>query len=77
MDRPWKLGDDLSKVDNLLDGLTFADLILVVCCNSRIITPTAVQKELQEMLESRMQDMRVLLAKNMNEIIREAKKGRS
>ena len=30
MEREWKLGEDLSTCDNLLDGVTFDDLILAV-----------------------------------------------
>lgn len=76
MDRDWKLGDDLSTCDNLLDGLAFDDLVLAVHHNCRTITPEAVRKELDEMLASRMQDMRFLLEKNMTAIMEEARKGR-
>ena len=30
MERDWKLGKDLYPEDNLLDGITFDDLILAV-----------------------------------------------
>ena len=60
-DRKWKLGEDLSTCDNLLDGMTFDDLILAVHCNCRDITPNAVRKELMEILSSRKQDMIYLL----------------
>ena len=33
MDQNWKLGDDMVVSDNLLDGITFEDLILTVHCN--------------------------------------------
>lgn len=33
-ERKWKLGDDLSIDDNLLDGVTFDELIMTVHCNS-------------------------------------------
>ena len=37
----WKLGDDVSAEDNILDGFTFKDLILAVHCNCESITPEA------------------------------------
>lgn len=72
----WKLGEDLITSDNLLDGITFDDLILAVHCNCREITPTAVMREFKEIMASRMQDTEFLLEQNMDEVIREAKKGR-
>lgn len=75
-DRKWKLGEDLSTCDNLLDGITFDDLILAVHCNCRDITPAAVRKELMEIFASRKQDMIYLLEMNMDEIMAEARKGR-
>lgn len=76
MERNWKLGDDLATSDSLLDGITFDDLILAVHCNCRRITPDAVERELKDMMESRMEDLNYLLERNMDEIIAEAKKGR-
>lgn len=75
-DRKWKLGEDLSTCDNLLDGMTFDDLILAVHCNCQDITPNAVRKELMEIFASRKQDMIYLLEMNMDEIMAEARKGR-
>jgi len=75
-DRAWKLGEDLVTNDNLLDGLTFDDLILAVHHNCRIITPEAVRAELDEILAGRKQDMMFLLEQNMDAIMAEARKGR-
>ena len=75
-EKSWKLGEDLSTCDNLLDGLAFDDLILAVHCNCRLITPEAVRRELQSILEIRKQDMEYLLESNMEAIISEARKGR-
>ena len=47
----WKLGDDVSAEDNILDGFTFKDLILAVHCNCESITPEAVRREAAEILE--------------------------
>ena len=72
----YELGVDLGPSDSLLDGLTFADLILAVHCNCREVTRAAVHAELSNILESRKQDMDFLLAKNMDAIIAAAMKGR-
>lgn len=76
MEREWKLGVDLFKEDNLLDPITFDELILTVHCNCREITPKAVREELRRILEYKRQDMEELLRINMDIIIAEAKKGR-
>ena len=60
----WRLGDDVSAEDNILDGFTFKDLILV-------------RREAAEIVEERMQDYRFLLRNNIEEIMAEAKKGRA
>lgn len=76
VERKWRLGEDLVTSDNLLDGVAFDDLILAVHCNCRVITPEAVRAELEEILESRKQDMMFLLENNMDAIMAEAGKGR-
>lgn len=75
-EKQWKLGEDLSTCDNLLDPVTFDDLILAVHHNCRDITRAAVLAELNEMLASRKEDMMYLLENNMDEIMAEARKGR-
>lgn len=74
--REWTLGDDLCVSDSLLDGITFDDLITAVQCSCRNITPTGVMRELDEMLDTRKQDMMFLLEKNINIIMDEARKRR-
>lgn len=76
MDREWKLGVDLSTCDNLLDGITFDDLILAVHCNCREINRMAVHQQLSEILAQRRQDMVHLLERNIETIMAEARKGR-
>ena len=41
--RKWKLGDDLSVEDNLLDEITFKELITTIHCNCKCITPENIQ----------------------------------
>ena len=75
MPEKWKLGEDLSTYDSILDGLTFDDLILAVHCNvpPTKITPDRVRKELREMLNGRLEDMWFLVEKNMDKIIEYAR----
>lgn len=76
MERKWMLGEDLSVNDNLLDGITFYDLILQVHCNCQEVTPQAIRKELEMTLSQRLEDMDFLLEKNMEKIMNEAMEGR-
>lgn len=76
MERVWKLGEDLAAQDSLLDGLTFNDLIRAVHFNCRTVTPAGVRKQLNEMMEGRLQDMKFLLENNMDAIMAAAMKGR-
>ena len=75
-ERKWKLGEDLSTTDNLLDPITFDELILTVHCNCEKITPDAVSSELANILAGRYEDMIELLGRNIHEIVRLAKEGR-
>lgn len=70
-ERQWKLGEDLSTRDSLLDGVTFDELILQIHCNipKDKITPECVRDQLHELLEGRMDDMWFLVWKNMDKII--------
>ena len=72
-EKHWRLGDDLSTYESILDGVTFDDLILAVHCGVKKneITPDTVRHVLRkEILESRMQDMWFLVEKNMGKIIK-------
>ena len=75
-DRNWRLGEDLHTSDNLLDAVTFDELILTVHCNCPVLNPEAVKKSLNEILSIRLQDMAYLLERNIDVIIAEARKGR-
>lgn len=76
MDKNWKLGEDVFPEDNLLDGITFQEVIMTVHCNCREITCDAVRKEVLTLLEMRIEDMKVLMEKNLAVIAEEARKGR-
>lgn len=77
MEDKWKLGDDLLASDNLLDSISFEDIILMVHHNSKQITAREVVKQFEMLLEIRMQDAKFLLKNNLNEIMDAARKGRA
>lgn len=76
MERQWKLGEDVSEHDNLLDGITFNQLIVSLHSGSERVTPAEVRKVVKDMLEIQLEDMWFLVDKNMDEIIKRAMKGR-
>lgn len=76
MERQWKLGEDVSEHDNLLDGITFNQLIVSLHSGSEKVTPADVRKVVKDMLEIQLEDMWFLVDKNMDEIIKRATKGR-
>lgn len=75
MESKWRLGDDLLTSDNILDSLTFDDLILSAR-NTRVVTPASVKANLKDMLEGRLEDMWFLVENNMDIIIQSALEGR-
>lgn len=76
MERKWRLGEDLDRGDNLLDEITFSEVITTVHCNCKIVTEDAIRNEVKHILEIRMQDMKYLLENNIDVIAEEAMKGR-
>lgn len=76
MYRQWRLGKDISTYDNLLDEVTFDQLILSVHCNCREITKETVRKEWIEIINERLSDARFLFENNIDKIIEEANKRR-
>ena len=76
IERQWKLGEDLHLTDNILDPITFKDIITALHCNEQVIDRRAIQNVINEMMDIRMQDFDHLINNNINEIIAEAKKGR-
>lgn len=75
MEQEWRLGKDLFPEDNLLDGLTFNDLIMAVH-QCRTVSRASVHATLNEIMSQRRQDMMYLLEKNMDIIIEKALEGR-
>lgn len=62
--------------DNLMDEITFAEIILQVHCNCRTIDRASVKKEVLALVAMRLGDMSDLLERNLDVICAEAKKGR-
>lgn len=75
-DREWRLGEDLHPDDALLDEITFRELIDTLHANCPVITPAGVHKEFERIMDIRLQDMRYLLANNIDAIISMAREGR-
>lgn len=73
--REWRLHDDLTTSDNMLDGFTFDDVILALHTCQNINEETAVQV-VRDILGQRLQDLEFLFDKNIDIIMAEAKKGR-
>lgn len=77
MDRNWKLGDDLSEYDNILDGFDIESVIIALVCNERVIDGRAVKKVYREILEMRLDDAEFVLNNNIDEIIQAANERRN
>lgn len=73
----WVLEEDISVQDNVLDPVTFENLILAIHCNCQRLTPDAVRNELKQIIEMRMEDTMFLIEKNMQAIINAAMEGRN
>ena len=71
-ERKWRLGEDLATCDNLLDPITFDDLLLAVHCNVKKehINEDAVRRELMNIFQGRVEDMMFLVNKNMDLMVR-------
>lgn len=76
-EKQWKLGEDLFPEDNMLDGFSFEDMIVLVKCNCEELTPANARKELEQMLASRLEDMYFLFDKNIDKILENARSRRS
>jgi len=76
MEREWKLGTDIDEYDDLLGGFTFESVITALYCGERVINEAAVNRVVKDILTSQMQDLDFLLKKNIDEIIKRAKRGR-
>ena len=73
-ERNWKLGDDLSLEDDIIDPVTFDDIVISVRCNAKRIDKEAVKKAWDEIMELRFEDAEYLLENNIEEIIEEVKR---
>lgn len=73
--KEWRIGEDLSPHDSLLDGYTFRDLIRQLHYNhpANMITSEVVMLEFESVISQRLQDARFLVQNNMDIIIEHAK----
>lgn len=76
MESNWRLGDDLITSDNLLDGITFDDVILALHTEPKVNAASA-RRVLKEILEIQLQDMNFLFEKNLDIILSKAMEGRN
>lgn len=65
--------DMFNNYDNLIDGITYDDLITAVQSNEKEVNEKSIKKVFNEILEIQLQDAKFLLDKNMNEIIKRSK----
>lgn len=76
IERKWKLGEDVSRQDSVLDGFTFEQLIISLRSGSEKVNENEVRKVAKEMLDIQLQDMNFLIENNMQEIINASLEGR-
>lgn len=67
--KEWTLGGDLCRQDNLLDQITFDDIITVVKCSCKKVDRFTVKNQLKAFLAMRMTDMWDLFEINVDKII--------
>lgn len=72
MERGWRLGIDLYPEDNLLDSITFKEIITTICCNEKVINRESARRCDKEILDMRMNDFKDLLEINLDEIVEAA-----
>lgn len=61
MNKQYKLSQDLRPQDNILDNLTFNDIITASQCNLKEITPDTIRRQALELFEMRKRDFMDLL----------------
>ena len=76
-EKQYKLVEGMLPEDNILDSITFENIILAVKCDCKDITPDAVRREYKKFLEMRLEDAEEILSENLYEIIDAVKKSRN
>lgn len=77
MERNWKLNDDLFRLDNVLDPITFDEIIMTVRCNCRDVNRKTVIKTFKEILEMRLTDAKEIFERNIDKICNQVIKERN
>ena len=60
--------------DDILDSISYSELVMSIRCNEPVVTPTIVRNTLRDIVESRLDDMWDLLDANMDEIVSAARR---
>ena len=71
--KEWTLGDDLCRHDNLLDQITFNDIITAVKCNCNKVDRFTVKNQLKAFLA--MWDLFEINVDKIVEIVEEERRG--
>lgn len=69
IDSRWKLGQGMCSDENILDPVTFDDLILALKCNYDHPNEAAVLYQAREIIEQRLEDYNYLIENNIDEIL--------
>ena len=69
----WVLGWDIMPDDNVLDGITFREIIDAIHAGCKEKTYRSMRDVVKDILEQRLEDMSFLLSKNADKILEYAK----
>ena len=59
------MSNRISLQDNILEGITFDELITTIQCNEAEVTTETIKKVFDEILNNRLEDARYTLAENI------------
>jgi len=71
------LNDSFESSRNLIENLTFGDLLLEIGCNIRDINTTTVTAQFEHDLQSRVREAREIFKANLGNIVSHAQKDRN
>ena len=67
------LSDGYNRDRNIIEPLSFADLLLEINCNLRDITPETVIQQFETDLKSRIEEAREIMRDNLQNVVDYAK----
>ena len=62
------LKDKINRYDDILQGITFDDLITACQCNLREVTAETIKQQFEEMLQANIEDARYIINEQINYI---------